>query len=604
MSKLYNVLLVEDNASDANLIRELMPENGPMVFHLDYAVRLSSALTLIREKTFDIILLDIGLPDSFGIDTLRTMRKNALNTPIVVLTGTDDEKTGLAAIQEGAQDYVVKGQFGKNLLSRILCYAIERHQNTLLIIQSEKFLRATLDALSSNIAILDDKGVILEINKSWREFAENNDVLAGKGREGINYLQVCLNDKEGKKFADGLREVLSGERNFFEMEYPCHSPNEQRWFNGTVTRFKAGETFRIVVAHENITKRKLAEETLAHEQYLMQTLMNNIPDHIYFKDRNCRFLRISKSHADSFGLKECSDAVGKSDFDYFSPEHANQAYLDEQEIMKTKQILVKEEKETWIGNPESWVSTTKLPLCDIHETVIGTFGISRDITEQKMNEAAVLKSLREKEILLKEIHHRVKNNLQIILSFISLQKHNNIIKDPIDMINTIENRIRSIAIVHELVYQSNSVSEIDIKKYITILINQILGQFGLSKTISYTINAQNLFFDINLMVPFGIILNELTTNVAKHAFKDNHGEITISITKSDDTYTMIFHDNGMGINDSIDITQSETLGTNIMFSLAHQIDGNLKIENDHGLKAIFTFKDTRLVTYSNIAEYM
>jgi PAS domain S-box-containing protein len=465
-------------------------------------------------------------------------------------------------------------------------------------------IRTTIDALSSNIAILDDKGVILEVNKSWREFAVNNGMPAQNVSEGMNYLQVCVNNEEGKKFYDGIQEVLSGTRIFFEMEYPCHSPEEERWFNGTVTRFKVDETFRIVVAHENITERKIAEKSLEHEQYLMQALMNNIPDHIYFKDRNSRFIRVSRSHAESFGLKESSDATGKSDFDYFSAEHANQAYLDEHEIMKTKQILIKEEKETRIDKPASWVSTTKLPLYDKEGSVVGTFGISRDITEHKTNEEAVLKSLHEKEILLKEIHHRVKNNLQIILSFISLQKHNHVIKDPVDTINTIENRIRSIAIVHELVYQSTSVSEIDIKKYTTILMNQILGQYGLSNTVSYTIDAQNLFFDINLMVPVGIILNELTTNAAKHAFKDNRGEITISISKADDLYTMIYHDSGRGLADSIDINKTETLGMNLMLSLAHQIEGDIKFSNDNGLKAAVTFKETKLVSYSDMSEYI
>jgi DNA-binding response OmpR family regulator len=129
MSTLYQALLVEDNAGDADLIRELMPESGPVVFHLDFAVRLSSAFTMLREKHYDIILLDLGLPDSSGIDTLRSIMEKSLLIPIVVLTGMDDEKTGMAAIQEGAQDYIVKGHFSRTLLSRILCYAIERHQN-------------------------------------------------------------------------------------------------------------------------------------------------------------------------------------------------------------------------------------------------------------------------------------------------------------------------------------------------------------------------------------------------------------------------------------------------------------------------------------------
>ena len=120
------------------------------------------------------------------------------------------------------------------------------------------------------------------------------------------------------------------------------------------------------------------------EKGLLQVFLDNIPDGVYFKDQQSRFVRISRSLAVRFGLKDPSDAINKTDFDVFGEEHAKQAFADEQEIIRTGQAIIeKEEKETWPDGHETWVLTTKLPLLDQHGQIIGTMGISRDITERK-----------------------------------------------------------------------------------------------------------------------------------------------------------------------------------------------------------------------------
>jgi len=124
------------------------------------------------------------------------------------------------------------------------------------------------------------------------------------------------------------------------------------------------------------------------EEDLLHAFLEHVPDGIYFKDRRSRFVRISRSLANRFRLSDPSQATDKTDFDMFSREHAEQAFADEQQIIHTGQPLVeKEEKETWPDGHESWVLTTKLPLADAGGHIIGTMGISRDITERKRTEA-------------------------------------------------------------------------------------------------------------------------------------------------------------------------------------------------------------------------
>ena len=132
---------------------------------------------------------------------------------------------------------------------------------------------------------------------------------------------------------------------------------------------------------------RMANKALARERRLLAALMNHTPDHVYFKDGESRFIRISKSLADHFGLPDPGEAIGKTDFNFFSSEHAEQASADEQEIIKNGRAMVaKEEKETWPDGRQTWVSTTKVPLRDKKGRIVGTFGISRDISDRRRAE--------------------------------------------------------------------------------------------------------------------------------------------------------------------------------------------------------------------------
>ncbi len=154
----------------------------------------------------------------------------------------------------------------------------------------------------------------------------------------------------------------------------------------------------------DITEHKKLEQKLFYERSLLESLLNNIPDHIYFKDRKSRFIQASKSVADQFGLKSVDELKGKTDFDYFTKEHAELAYRDEQEIIKTGEpIEGKLEKETHPDGRITWVSTTKIPRYDKEGNIIGILGISRDITKRKELEEKLKDRLEElgEEVLFK-----------------------------------------------------------------------------------------------------------------------------------------------------------------------------------------------------------
>ncbi len=202
-----------------------------------------------------------------------------------------------------------------------------------------------------------------------------------------------------------------------------------RWVRDSVTPTASERgALRLDGVVTDLTERKVAEEALAQERRLLETLMNNLPDAIYFKDRESRFLAINTHLAKRHGLANPSDAVGKTDFDFFTREHAEQAFRDEQQVIATGRPIVNvEEKETWLDGSVTWVSTTKMPLRDPQGRIVGTFGVSRDVTERKKAQQELQKAKdgaeqanRAKSEFLANMSHEIRTPMNGILGMTEL----------------------------------------------------------------------------------------------------------------------------------------------------------------------------------------
>jgi len=220
-------------------------------------------------------------------------------TPLITSTGHAIGTLCLLStrsIEFGEEQLRVLGAFARAVVGRLeLLGALEREQAAREEeAQRSQELQQTLDSLSAHIAILNESGEIIAVNGVWRSFAEANGGDPGSVSESANYLQACdsaagLNAEEAAAFAEGIRDVLSGRRENFEMEYPCHSPTERRWFIGRVTPYFCNEKSWAVVAHENITQRKLAEEALQDQKVLLETILGQAADAIIVCDDEGRF---------------------------------------------------------------------------------------------------------------------------------------------------------------------------------------------------------------------------------------------------------------------------------------------------------------------------
>lgn len=201
-------------------------------------------------------------------------------------------------------------------------------------------------------------------------------------------------------------------------------------------------------------------------------------------------------------------------------------------------------------------------------------------------------SLDEKETLLREIHHRVKNNMQIISSLLNLQKYWDAERDPQELIEDSQNRIKTMSIVHELLYQSEKLSKVNLKTYIEKLSHYLFEQYSASdRKIRLRTDLEENYLNIETAVPCCLIVNELVSNSLKHAFPSGEGEVSIALHRINDHYELTVADNGIGLPEDLDLEKTSTLGLYLVNSLVKQIDGTLKIESEEGVAVTIIFKE-------------
>ncbi len=215
------------------------------------------------------------------------------------------------------------------------------------------------------------------------------------------------------------------------------------------------------------------------------------------------------------------------------------------------------------------------------------FSIVHDITERK-------KAEKEKDTLLQEIHHRVKNNMQVISSLLNLQARN--IKDErlLTIFEDCRNRIKAMALVHEELYQSKNLSEIDVKHYLAALLHGLSSSLRKNADIRLKATVDDMFFNIDTAIPCGMIITELVTNSFKHAFREQtEGEISIALQEENGNFHLTVKDNGAGLPKGFDAAKTSSLGLQLVHTLTGQLGGTIEIKSDHGTEAVIAFKEVR-----------
>ncbi|AUB56133.1 MULTISPECIES: sensor histidine kinase [Methanobacterium] len=218
--------------------------------------------------------------------------------------------------------------------------------------------------------------------------------------------------------------------------------------------------------------------------------------------------------------------------------------------------------------------------------------ILRDITRRKESEAQLLQSLNEKELLLKEIHHRVKNNLMVISSLLNLQSKYIKDKAALEVFRESQNRARSMALIHTMLYQSTDLKCINFGDYIAKLTSELFRTYITQDNIDLNLDVGEVLLDINTSIPLGLIVNELVSNSLKHAFPHGEkGEVTVRFHKVNDHFTFQVSDTGIGFPSDLDYQRTNSLGMRLVNTLTDQLDGEIELDTTRGTSFTINFSE-------------
>ncbi|MFO7891784.1 MAG: histidine kinase dimerization/phosphoacceptor domain -containing protein, partial [bacterium] len=219
--------------------------------------------------------------------------------------------------------------------------------------------------------------------------------------------------------------------------------------------------------------------------------------------------------------------------------------------------------------------------------------LQKELSERKQAEKKIKQSLEEKEILIKEIHHRVKNNLQVVSSLLYLQSRKTNNKKTNELFIESQTRIRSMALIHEMLYQADYIMNIDFSNYIKDLISYLFHSYEINRNIISTkITVDDIFLNINKAIPCGLILNELISNSLKHAFpKGKDGTISVTMTSDKQKeITLIIQDDGIGFPQDLQLEKTDSLGLQLVKTLTNQLGGTITLHENNGSKFLIKFK--------------
>jgi PAS domain S-box-containing protein len=396
--------------------------------------------------------------------------------------------------------------------------------------------------------------------------------------------------------ATDLRIMESGKTESLEEIFT--GPEGTRIFLSTKSpmRDEKGAVIGLIGLARDITGRKQAENALKESEMWLQKLFESAPDAILVVNRKGRITRVNAVTEKMFGYSR-DELVGKP-IDILIPEKFREIHTSYRVEYNEKQRLrpMGVGRDVYAIRKNGITFPVSVTLNPISEDKTGDIiAIARDITEHKQAEMKISQSLVEKEALLKEIHHRVKNNMQVISSLLSLQS--GYITDPqaLGIFEECKQRVQTMALIHEKLYRTQNLSKIDFAEYINDLATSIFATYSVNtEAVILKIDADHAFLKIHSAIPCSLIINELVTNSIKYAFPNGEkGEIRIGFhIESNDRHILTVGDNGVGLPANFDIENAETLGLRLVNILVNQLEGDLEMSNKNGTEFKIGFQRT------------
>jgi sigma-B regulation protein RsbU (phosphoserine phosphatase) len=396
------VLLIEHDAGFARYVAEMLGQARDFSVEVLSVETIRQGLTVLARDHFDLVVLDVSVPDGAGLGSVSLLRAVAPEPPIIVAGGSADEVVGLEAVHAGAHDYVVKGQLTAGWLERSIRYAIERRRADRALLEAEEKYHSLFDHLVEGIFQTSSDGRYLMANaalariygyESPEELMQNiTDISRRLYVQDTRREEFVRLMQENDVITDFESQVFRKDETVIWISENCRAIRDARgrllYYEGTV---------------EDITQRRQAEENVRHSEALYHSLVETLPQNIFRKDLQFRFTFANQQFCRALG-RPLEDIVGKTDFDFFPAELAKKYQADDRRVLEAGKLYETVEEHQAPGQSKSYVQVVKTPLRGPDGTIIGLQAIFWDITQQRMAEERIRKANAALAQSRKELH--------------------------------------------------------------------------------------------------------------------------------------------------------------------------------------------------------
>ena len=579
------ILLVEDEMVEAmNLKRSLQSMGYDVVAIASYG---EEAIEKANQLKPDIILMDIILKGNMdGITVAKAISK--LEIPVIYITALPDDATVNRALISAPYGYLVKPYDIRKLKISIEVALYKKQMENKLKQSQENYYQTIFENTGAATVIIEENKLISLVNVEFT-------YLTGYSKEEI----------EGKMEWTGIfsQEDISWMKEYHGLRRinPDYAPRnyEARIVtrNGTVkpvhlTVAMIPGTEKSMASILDLTELRRSKIAIKESQERFKSIFENAAEAIILFDCQGNIVESNGKVKEIFGFKN-EEIIGQNFVEigllmglgYEEAPMILNDLISGNELKQAEWVLKNKDGKTIIFRVRPSLIKTK-------NSVIGILLIMEDITELKNVENSLKNSLEEKEVLLREIHHRVKNNLQIISSLLSLQRLQVEDQQTADILWECQGRVRAMAMIHENIYQSHDIGSINFRKYVEMLLYDIFNLYRVNKkSVKLDTLIGSVEMGIETAMPCGLVINELATNSIKHAFPQGNGKIRIELKTDDDLHILIFEDDGIGLPENLDPLKSKKLGLMVVNTLVNQLNGEMKIDRTNGTKFIIKFRE-------------
>jgi len=554
MSDEIRVLQVDDDEIDIRLAKRALTKSSRSAkFNIESAGRLSEAINHLNANQYDVVLLDLGLPDSSGIETVQKICQVNPNVPIVVLTGLEDEETGLKAIKSGAADYLVKGPAMENSLVKTILYAIERKKAAQKLHESQQMLQLVMNSIPQAVFWKDRNFVYMGCNPV---FARHAGLSSPQEVVGKTDYDLCWRKEEADHYIEFDKRVMdTNTPEYHTIEPQLQADGRQAWLdtNKVPLYDSEGKVVGILGTYEDITERREAERArqIAEERY--RTIFENSAVAITMADENERLISWNKFTEDMLGMtkkdlqfKSIKALYPEGEWDKIRTHDVRQKgllhHLETQMVKKDGEII--------------HVDVSLSVLKDPDGRVTGSIGVIRDITERKEADKKVKEAMELKSQFISTVSHELRTPLTIIKEDISLimdgaagrvkPKQREILEIAQRNIDRLARLINDVLDFQKLQsgrakfnMQDNSINSIAENVYNTMAAT--VKKNGLDFRLALDSSLPRITFDSDRMI-------QVFTNLVSNAMKfTEKGSITISTRRIENSIRVSVADTGCGI---------------------------------------------------------